>query len=879
MHLVVDHVAKLEHVDHAHRSRLVELLARTAVVQVSTPAARNTRLRRIFVDLVERSTVENRRSELQSQLLAGPAEHGFVNLTEVHTRRHTQRVQADIDDRTVLEERHILVAHDTGHDTLVAVASRHLVAHLQLALLGDIDLGHLDHARLGEFVAVGEVVFLTLDRGIGLLPFDRIVVDRLLYQRIEVAVARPLAGPQVQVPHRNARLLVGDFAGELIEQLLGEFRSGRIEFHAEVIGDTRSRLALKQRIKFVYELLGQVGDLGCELLVELLDLQLLRALSRTLVLLAGTAVKLRVDHHTVQRRLRLERSVLHVAGLVAEDRTEQLLLGRRIALAFRSDLTDQDIARMHVGAYTDNTVGIQILGSVLAHVRNIRSQLLDAALGIADLHDVLIDMDRGENVLALNTLRNHDGILEVVTLPGHESHLQVTTQRQLALLRRITFGQDLAFGHLVARQNGRFQRDRRILVRTTVARQFISRNFWLERADHLLFRPLVFDLDLGCIRKYHLTVALGDDLDAAVGDHILFDTRTDDRRLAGHQRHGLAHHVRSHEGTVRIVVLQEGDQTCRDRRDLVRSYVHERHLLGRHNGEIGAFTGLDAVGLQEMALVVDRNIRLGDHLPLLLFGRIIFDIGIVEIHLSVGHGTVRSLDESHVGDLGIDAERRNQTDVRAFGRLDRAKTAVVRVVHVADFETSTVTRKTAGTEGRQTALVRDFGQRVDLVHELRKLRSAEERIDHRRERLGVDQIDRREDFVVTHVHTLADGTCHTHETYRKLVRKLLAHRADTTVREVVDIVHLGFRVDELDQVLDDGDDILARQRADRRIDVQIELLVDPVTADIAQVVTLVREEELLDHVAGRSLVGRLRSTQLAIDIHHGFFFGVTRIFL
>ena len=96
---------------------------------------------------------------------------------------------------------------------------------------------------------------------------------------------------------------------------------------------------------------------------------------------------------------------------------------------------------------------------------------------------------------------------------------------------------------------------------------------------------------------------------------------------------------------------------------------------------------------------------------------------------------------------------------------------------------------------------------------------------------------------------------------------------------MVDIVHLGFRVDELDQVLDDGDDILARQRADRRIDVQIELLVDPVTADIAQVVTLVREEELLDHVAGRSLVGRLRSTQLAIDIHHGFFFGVTRIFL
>ncbi len=92
MHLVVDHMAQLQHVDHAHGSRLVELLARLAVVQVGATATRNAGLRRIFVDLVERGPVEDRRGELQPQLTAGPAEHGLVNLPEVHTRRHAQRV-------------------------------------------------------------------------------------------------------------------------------------------------------------------------------------------------------------------------------------------------------------------------------------------------------------------------------------------------------------------------------------------------------------------------------------------------------------------------------------------------------------------------------------------------------------------------------------------------------------------------------------------------------------------------------------------------------------------------------------------------------------------------------------------------------------------
>ena len=488
-------------------------------------------------------------------------------------------------------------------------------------------------------------------------------------------------------------------------------------------------------------------------------------------------------------------------------------------------------------------------------------------------------MHRGEDVLALDTLRDHDRVLEIVSLPRHVGHFQVAAERQLAALRRVAFGQDLPLRHAVARQHDRFEGNRRILVGTAVARQLVGGHLGSERADDFVRRTFVFDADLRGIGENHLAVALGDDLDAAVGDHVLLDARADDRRFARDERNGLAHHVRSHQRTVGVVVLQEGDQAGGDRSDLVRSHVHQVDLLVRHHGEIGAFTRLDTVRLEEMALVVDRNVRLGDHLSLLLFGGVIADMAVVQIDHAVVHRTVGRLDEAHVRNLGIDAQRRDQTDVGTFRRLDRTETAVMRVVHVAHLETGAVARQTAGTERRQTAFVRNFGQRIDLVHELRQLAGAEERVDDARQRLGVDQVDGREDLVVAHVHALADRTRHTHEAHRELIRQLLADGAYTAVRQVVDVVHLGARVDELDEVLDNGDDVLARKRADFGIDLQPQLLVDTETAHVAQIVTLVREEELLDHVARRSLIGRFGSAQLPVDVDDSLLFGVARVFL
>ena len=109
----------------------------------------------------------------------------------------------------------------------------------------------------------------------------------------------------------------------------------------------------------------------------------------------------------------------------------------------------------------------------------------------------------------------------------------------------------------------------------------------------------------------------------------------------------------------------------------------------------------------------------------------------VKIHDLVGddavvHDAVRRFDEAVAVDARERRERTDQTDVRAFRRLDRADAAVVRVMDVADFEARAFARQTARPEGRQAALVREFGQRVRLIHELRELRGAEELFDRRR---------------------------------------------------------------------------------------------------------------------------------------------------
>ncbi len=203
----------------------------------------------------------------------------------------------------------------------------------------------------------------------------------------------------------------------------------------------------------------------------------------------------------------------------------------------------------------------------------------------------------------------------------------------------------------------------------------------------------------------------------------------------------------------------------------------------------------------------------------------------------------------------------------------------MRVVHVTYLETCSFPGKSSGTEGGETTLMSDFSKRVRLIHELAQLRSAEERIDDGRQCLRIDQVNRVELLAVADVHPLPDGPGHSGEAYVELVRKLLANRPDAPVAQVIDVIDGSFRVDKLNQVLDDFDDVILRENPHIWVCRQAKLLIQTIAAYVAQIVSLLGEEQLVDDIPCGCLIRRFGITQLFVNVVDSLDLRVRRIFL
>ena len=94
--------------------------------------------------------------------LAGPAQVHLEHLADVHPRRHAQRIEHDVARRAVGHVGHVLDRNDLRHHALVAVAAGHLVAGLQAALDGQVDLDHLQHAGR-QLVALRQLLALLFE--------------------------------------------------------------------------------------------------------------------------------------------------------------------------------------------------------------------------------------------------------------------------------------------------------------------------------------------------------------------------------------------------------------------------------------------------------------------------------------------------------------------------------------------------------------------------------------------------------------------------------------------------------------------------------------------------------------------------------------------
>ncbi len=235
---------------------------------------------------------------------------------------------------------------------------------------------------------------------------------------------------------------------------------------------------------------------------------------------------------------------------------------------------------------------------------------------------------------------------------------------------------------------------------------------------------------------------------------------------------------------------------------------------------------------------------------------------------------VRRLDETELVDARKTRERADEADVRAFRRLDGADAAIVGGVHVAHLEARTLSGQAARSKCRQAALVRDLGERIGLVHELRKLRGAEELTDGRHHRLGVDQVVRhsRGELLID-AHLFLDGALHADEADAELVLHQLAHGAHAAVAEVIDVVHHADVLAQLEQVADGRVEVLRRQGAMvemGRVLVFVELDVELQPAHAREVVLAGVKEHALEERRRGVERRRVAGTQLAVDFDQRF---------
>ena len=414
-------------------------------------------------------------------------------------------------------------------------------------------------------------------------------------------------------------------------------------------------------------------------------------------------------------------------------------------------------------------------------------------------------------------------ILEIIAVPRHERDEHVAAQGELAEVGRGAVGDDVAGADQFALLHQRTLVDAGVLVRALELHQRVDVDARLAGLD------IVGDADddAGGVDLVDDAGAAGGDGGAGIARDRLLHAGADERRLGANQRHRLALHVRAHQRAVGVIVFQERDERGGDRHELLRGHVHQGDRVARRHQEVAGLTRGDDL-LDEAVVLGQLGIGLGDRVLGLLHRRQIDD---VLGHLVVDDLAVRRLDEAVFVDPAEAGERVDQADVRAFRSLDRADAAIMGRVNVADFEAGALTRETARPERRDAALVRHFGQRVGLIHELRELRRAEELAHRGDRRLGVDQVVRHHGRHVDRAHPLLHRALHAQQADAVLVLEQLADRTDAAVAEIVDVVDLALAVLQVDQLLDDRDDVLGAQRRDRVLGVEAEAHVELHPAD------------------------------------------------
>ena len=237
-----------------------------------------------------------------------------------------------------------------------------------------------------------------------------------------------------------------------------------------------------------------------------------------------------------------------------------------------------------------------------------------------------------------------------------------------------------------------------------------------------------------------------------------------------------------------------------------------------------------------MSLLIQLHVRLGHMVIILLIRSHIYDLvgnpGILGIRLV--NLAVRRLDKTVLVDSRVACQRVDQTDVRSLGGLNGAHSSVMGIMYISHLESRTVSGQTSGSQCRQTSLVGQLAQRVVLIHELGQLGGSEELLYRSGYRFDIDQSLGRDNLHILRGHTLPYHTLQSGETDAILVLQQLAHRADTAVAQMIDIIVVTDVIFQMHVIVNGRENIVPGNMlgnqvvdipADRRLDILFRLVL------------------------------------------------------
>ena len=238
--------------------------------------------------------------------------------------------------------------------------------------------------------------------------------------------------------------------------------------------------------------------------------------------------------------------------------------------------------------------------------------------------------------------------------------------------------------------------------------------------------------------------------------------------------------------------------------------------------------------------------------------------------------SVRSLNHAEIIDPGIRRETENEADVRTFRSLNRAKSAVMRRVHVAHFVAGAGAGETAGAEGGDGAQMLEFFQGVRLLHELRELVGGEEFLHPGLERLRRNELDRQRHVGVDGRHAVLDVSLDLSHADADFLLEKFPDETDAAGTQMVDVIGFGARGDvEMGDVRNNQNEVVLREGAAfdfLGVLLDAEAVVETEAADAGKVIALLVENGA-DEFFGVFGRGQIAVAQAAVDFDSGLVHG------